>query len=52
MGPSRQIPHCELVSETVLKIRCRGSSSVTRKDVSVVSSSCVELRGLSPGFFG
>ena len=30
IGPSRQTPHCALVSGTVSKIRCSGASPVTR----------------------
>ena len=37
IGPSRQTPHCELVSETVSKIRWRNPSSVTR-NVSTVAA--------------
>src|SRR5215218_4272170 len=30
IAPTRQIPHCALVSGTVSKIRCNGDSAVTR----------------------
>ena len=44
-GPRRQIPHCELVSETVSKIRWKGDRAVTRKvNTSATAINCTNRR--------